>query len=221
LAEGETLGEDEKKIDGKRLRTKRWLVPDAPVFRTEGLLSSKRGLFKQSAIPSVSKASLPTVVAIDPGHCNVWAASRLDLDGEDWKALTPISSGAYRHESGLRPFQQWSVRSLRRPAMKAAAESLAESTLKTLDVGEFTAALVRQATAWSTLRWFYGGKTFAKRRFLLAKRKQHFEEKAVNRLIAESERGRDSPVVFAYGDGQFAFCFFSKIFAKTAPKFFS
>ena len=47
--------------------------------------------------------------------------------------------------------------------MKAAAESLAESTLKTLDVGEFTAALVRQATAWSTLRWFYGGKTFAKR----------------------------------------------------------
>ena len=79
LAEGETLGEDEKKIDGKRLRTKRWLVPDAPVFRTEGLLSSKRGLFKQSAIPSVSKASLPTVVAIDPGHCNVWAASRLDL----------------------------------------------------------------------------------------------------------------------------------------------
>lgn len=55
LAEGETLGEDEKKIDGKRLRTKRWLVPDAPVFRTEGLLSSKRGLFKQSAIPSVSK----------------------------------------------------------------------------------------------------------------------------------------------------------------------
>ena len=27
LAEGETLGEDEKKIDGKRLRTKRWLVP--------------------------------------------------------------------------------------------------------------------------------------------------------------------------------------------------
>ena len=66
LAEGETLGEDEKKIDGKRLRTKRWLVPDAPVFRTEGLLSSKRGLFKQSAIPSVSKASLPTVVAIDP-----------------------------------------------------------------------------------------------------------------------------------------------------------
>ena len=75
--------------------------------------------------------------------------------------------------------------------MKTAAESLAESTLKTLDVGEFTAALVRQATAWSTLRWFYGGKTFAKRRFLLAKRKQHFEEKAVNRLIAESERGRD------------------------------
>ena len=52
--------------------------------------------------------------------------------------------------------------------MKTAAESLtlAESTLKTLDVGEFTAALVRQATAWSTLRWFYGGKTFAKRRFL-------------------------------------------------------
>jgi len=47
--------------------------------------------------------------------------------------------------------------------MKAAAESLAESTLKTLDVGEFTAALVRQATAWSTRRWFYGGKTFAKR----------------------------------------------------------
>ena len=101
--------------------------------------------------------------------------------------------------------------------MKAAAESLAESTLKTLDVGEFTAALVRQATAWSTLRWFDGGKTFAKRLgkssifpgFLLAKRKQHFEEKAVNRLIAESERGRDSPVVFAYGDGQFAFCFFS------------
>ena len=35
-----------------------------------------------------------------------------------------------------------------------------------LDVGEFTAALVRQATAWSTRRWFYGGKTFAKRRFL-------------------------------------------------------
>ena len=86
----------------------------------------------------------------------------------------------------------------------------------------FTAALVRQATAWSTLRWFYGGKTFAKRLgkskifpgFLLAKRKQHFEEKAVNRLIAESERGRDSPVVFAYGDGQFAFCFFSVFFLR-------
>ena len=67
--------------------------------------------------------------------------------------------------------------------MKAAAESLAESTLKTLDVDEFTAALVKQATAWSTLRRFYGGKTFAKRRFLRAKRKQQFEEKAVNRLI--------------------------------------
>ena len=71
LAEGETLGEDEKKIDGKRLRTKRWLVPqEMPRLNfpklTEGLLSSKRGLFKQSAIPSVSKASLPTVVAIDP-----------------------------------------------------------------------------------------------------------------------------------------------------------
>ena len=37
------------------------------------------------------------------------------------------------------------------------------------------------------------------------RRKQHFEETAVNRLIDESERGRDSPEVFAYGDGQFAF----------------
>ena len=37
------------------------------------------------------------------------------------------------------------------------------------------------------------------------RRKQHFEETAVNRLIDESERGRDHPVVFAYGDGQFAF----------------
>ena len=82
---------------------------------------------------------------------------------------------------------------------------MCSSSLKTVDVGEFTAALLGQAKAWKTLRWFYGGRTFAKRRFLLARRKQHFEETAVNRLIDESERGRDRPVVFAYGDGQFAF----------------
>ena len=51
----------------------------------------------------------------------------------------------------------------------------------------------------------YGGKAFAKRRFLLAKQKQRFEDKAVNRLIKQSEDGRDGPVVFAYGDAKFAF----------------
>jgi len=42
-----------------------------------------------------------------------------------------------------------------------AAESMCSSSLKTVDVGEFTAALLGQAKAWKTLRWFYGGKTFA------------------------------------------------------------
>jgi len=54
------------------------------------------------------------------------------------------------------------------------------------------------------LRTFYGGKAFAKRRFLLARRKQAFEEQVINELIAKSERGSSTPAVFAYGDGQFA-----------------
>ena len=68
---------------------------------------------------------------------------------------------------------------------------------------------MRQAAAWDVLRTFYGGKAFApkqakKRRFLLARRKQAFEEQVINELIAKSERGSSTPAVFAYGDGQFA-----------------
>ena len=145
------------------------------------------------------------MVAVDPGHCNVWFASRRPLtEGEKWEPLTPTSGGLYRHESGLRGFQQWMKRSLRRSAMKRAMKKLTEASLKTLDVEAFTTALLEQARAWATLRRMYGGKAFAKRRFLLAKQKQRFEDKAVNRLIAESERGRDGPVVFAYGDAKFA-----------------
>ena len=58
--------------------------------------------------------------------------------------------------------------------------------------------------AWNVLRTFYGSKAFAKRRFLLARRKQAFEEQVINKLITESERGSTTPAVFAYGDGQFA-----------------
>lgn len=202
LAAGEKLAEGEALIDGKRVRTKRKYDGDAPVFLTTGLPTAERGLFKESAIPTKGGV-LPTVVAIDPGHCNVWAASR-SAEGGAWEALTPISSGRYRHESGLRPFQQWSKRSLRRPALRDASVALTEASLKTPDPVAFTAALLRQAGAWDVLRTFYGSKTFAKRRFLRARRKQRFEETAVNRLIAESERGRDAPAVFAYGDGQFA-----------------
>lgn len=91
----------------------------------------------------------------------MWAASRTTDDrGEAWVELTPISGGRYRHESGLRPFQQWSQRSLRRPQFKAAAEALCEATLLTPDTDVFTEALVQQATAWNVLRRFFGSKTF-------------------------------------------------------------
>ena len=159
------------------------------------------------------------MVAIDPGHCNVWAAS-VSNDGGTWKGVTQLSSGQYRTGIGLRAFQQWSERSLRRPHLQAAAVALTEASLKTPDPTAFTAALVRQAAAWDVLRTFYGGKAFAKRRFLLARRKQAFEEQVINELIvfclAASvkkfwrsqnifcERGSSTPAVFAYGDGQFA-----------------
>ena len=153
--------------------------------------------------PNPPKNPLPPVVAIDPGHCNVWAAS-VSNDGEEWKGVKQLSSGQYRTGIGMRAFQQWSQRSLRRPHLQAAAVALTEASLKTPDPTAFTAALVRQATAWDVLRTFYGGKAFAKRRFLLARRKQAFEEQVINELIAKSERGSSTPAVFAYGDGQFA-----------------
>jgi len=167
------------------------------------------GLLAASTIPRPTRTdhrgSMPPVVAIDPGHCNVWAAS-VSQDGEEWKEVESLSSGAYRTGIGLRAFQQWSQRSLRRPRMQEAVVALTEASLKTPDPAAFTAAakLVRQAEAWRVLRTFYGGKAFAKRRFLLARRKQRFEETVVNRLIAQSERGAQKPAVFAYGDGQFA-----------------
>ena len=185
------------------------MLQDKATALKSGLLEANCGLFAQSALESNTANAappLPTVVSIDPGHCNVWAASRRSLtEHENWEPLTPISGGSYRHESGLRRFQQWMKRSLRRPAMKRAMKKLTEASLKTLDVDAFTAALVRQAWAWATLRRMYGGKAFAKRRFMLAKQKQRFEDKAVNRLIKQSEDGRDGPVVFAYGDAKFAF----------------
>ena len=55
--------------------------------------------------------------------------------------------------------------------------ALSEASLKTPDPAAFTAALARQAAAWNVLRTFYNSKAFAKRRFLLARRKQAFEEK--------------------------------------------
>ena len=81
-------------------------------------------------------------MAIDPGHCNVWAASVLK-DGEEWKSVAQLSSGQYRTGIGLRAFQQWSERSLRRPRLKEAAVALTEASLKTPDPAAFTAALVR------------------------------------------------------------------------------
>ena len=122
----------------------------------------------------------------------MWAASRVGADGQ-WEPLTAVSSGEYRHQTGTRPFLKWSERSLRRPEMQAAAEGLSGASLKTPDPVTFTAALVRQAAAWHVLRTFYGSKAFGKRRFLRMRRKQAFEEEAVNRLIAESERGARSP----------------------------
>ena len=57
--------------------------------------------------------------------------------------MAQLSSGQYRTGIGLRAFQQWSERSLRRPRLKEAAVALTEASLKTPDPAAFTAALVR------------------------------------------------------------------------------
>ena len=82
----------------------------------------------------------------------------MSTDGGTWKGVARLSSGEYRTGIGLRAFQQWSQRSLRRPHLQAAAVALTEASLKTPDPAAFTAALVRQAAAWDVLRTFYGGK---------------------------------------------------------------
>ena len=164
LEAGEKLRDGERRIDGKRCQTKRKFASVAPVVHKEDFLQRTTGLFAASAIPSCKRPSrrgpLPPVVAMDPGHCNVWAAS-VSTDGGTWKGVTQLSSGQYRTGIGLRAFQQWSQRSLRRPHLQAAAVALTEASLKTPDPAAFTAALVRQAAAWDVLRTFYGGKAFA------------------------------------------------------------
>ena len=91
------LREGEQKIDGRRVRTKIPSLQDKATALKSGLLDTSCGLFTYTAIEStIAKAALPTVVAIDPGHCNVWFASRRPLtEGEKWEPLTPISGGSH------------------------------------------------------------------------------------------------------------------------------
>ena len=195
---------ENRKIDGRTVRTKTRFADMRICPKTEGLEHAKTGYFAQDALGTVERTELPTnLIAVDAGHANVWSASRYNPTKKDWERVAELTSGQYRHGIGLRRFQRWMETSLRRPKMQMAREKLSRSTLKVSDAETYVVNLKTRAEAWTTLHGFYGGKRYARRRFAQQKTKQRFEATFLDSFMEKCEQKKGDTVI-AYGDGLFA-----------------
>lgn len=195
---------ENRKIDGRTVRTKTRFADMRICPKTEGLEHAKTGYFAQDALGTVERTELPTnLIAVDAGHANVWSASRYNPAKKDWERVAELTSGQYRHGIGLRRFQRWMETSLRRPKMQMAREKLSRSTLKVSDAETYVVNLKTRAEAWTTLHGFYGGKRYARRRFAQQKTKQRFEATFLDSFMEKCEQKKGDTVI-AYGDGLFA-----------------
>ena len=176
-------------------------------LRTDGLDGATSGFFSQKAISKLKNRKLPSnLVFIDPGHSNIWSAVQYNPDAvgkEKYTKVAELSNGEYRTGIGLRRFQNFMKMSLERPEMKEAQEAMSNASLRTPSAETFGANLVVQAHARETLYTFYGGRRYAKRRFVQQCQKQRFEDNFNNKFIQKCENGGKAPIAVAYGDGQF------------------
>ena len=80
---------------------------------------------------------------------------------------------------------------------------MAEHSLKSVGIEGYESNLVVQRRQFEVLKYLYGSRTFAKRRFLLARRKQRFDTTFVNGAVRTFREAGGDDVVVAYGDGSF------------------
>ena len=179
---------------------------DVPL-RTNGLGGATSGFFSQKAISEMTGCELPSnLVFIDPGHSNIWSAVQYNHKAtgkEKYNKVFELSNGQYRNGIGLRRFQNYMKSSLERPEMKEAQIAMTNASLRTPSAKTFASNMVIQADARDTLYKFYGGRRYAKRRFVQQIQKQSYEDNLINDFIRKCEVGEKAPIVVAYGDGQF------------------
>jgi len=115
-----------------------------------------------------------------------------------------LARAEYDHETKYKAFKGWLEQAARSPAYVAAHSEQSRNSLKVMDVALFEARYREARPAFEVLRGLYGSRTFAKRRFLYARRSQSYDDRLVQttaKKMAAMAGGRD--FVVAYGDGDF------------------
>ena len=205
LAAGEALLEGEVRVHWKSGKHK--ADPNAGAPLDASFAGRNHGLFSKKAAHTTT-GPLPSVVAIDPGQKNIWCASyydatKVDSRGEATKLLN-LSRPQYNRETGVDGFRKWLVKAKKTSSRFTEAEAvMAEHSLKSVGIEGYESNLVVQRRQFEVLKYLYGSRTFAKRRFLLARRKQRFDTTFVNGAVRTFREAGGDDVVVAYGDGSF------------------
>ena len=168
------------------------------------------GFFDRTSAHATHQAggALPTVFGLDPGVKNLWnivqydeAASRTPSEA---KRVLNLGRAEYNHSTKYNAFKGWLEKAASKPAYAAANEVLTRNSLKVMGLALFEARYRETRRAFEVLQSLYGSRTFAKRRFLYARRKQSYEDRLVQKTAKKmaAMAGGDDFVV-AYGDGDF------------------